>query len=68
MRDSTDIMGEMELLRAGGFRKTLPVIQRGKPADEIGACIKSSRLWAKVENFSLKIIRDSYAEGNMFPY
>ena len=29
----------------GDFRQTLPVVPRGKPADEINACLKSSRLW-----------------------
>ncbi|KFM63267.1 hypothetical protein X975_07584, partial [Stegodyphus mimosarum] len=54
LRDSTDIMGGMVVLLAGDFRQTLPVIQRGTSTDEIKACLKSSSLWAKVENFSLK--------------
>jgi ATP-dependent exoDNAse (exonuclease V), alpha subunit - helicase superfamily I member len=54
LRDSTDIMGGMVVLLAGDFRQTLPVIQRGTPADEIQACIKSSCLWSKVEKLSLK--------------
>jgi PIF1 helicase. len=40
LRDSTDIMGGMVVLLAGDFRQSLPVIQRGTPADEIRACIK----------------------------
>ncbi|GFT69831.1 hypothetical protein TNCV_3914431 [Trichonephila clavipes] len=56
LRCSTDIMGRMIGLLAGDFLKTLPVIQRGMPADEIRACIKSSNLWATVEKFSLKTI------------
>ncbi|GFT02490.1 ATP-dependent DNA helicase [Trichonephila clavipes] len=44
LRDSTDIMGGMLVLLDGAFRQTLPVIQRGTPAVEIIACIKSSRL------------------------
>ncbi|XP_018572499.1 uncharacterized protein LOC108911909 [Anoplophora glabripennis] len=47
-------MGEMVVLLAGDFRQTLPVIQRGIPADEIQACIKSSSLWSRVEKLSLK--------------
>ncbi|GFX94400.1 ATP-dependent DNA helicase [Trichonephila clavipes] len=47
-------MGGMVVLLAGDFRQTLPVIQRGTPADEIQACIKSSNLWSRVENLSLK--------------
>ncbi|GFX87564.1 ATP-dependent DNA helicase [Trichonephila clavipes] len=54
LRDSTDIMGGMVVLLAGDFRQTLPVIQRGTPADEIQACIKSSNVWSRVEKLSLK--------------
>ncbi|GFX98538.1 ATP-dependent DNA helicase [Trichonephila clavipes] len=54
LRDSIDIMGGMVVLLAGDFRQTLPVIQRGTPADEIQACIKSSNLWLRVEKLSLK--------------
>ncbi|GFV67731.1 ATP-dependent DNA helicase [Trichonephila clavipes] len=54
LRDTTDIMERMIVLLAGDFRKTLPIIQRGTPADEIRACIKSSSFWAKAEKFSLK--------------
>lgn len=53
LRNSTDIMGGMVVLLAGDFRQTLPVIQKGTPADEIKACIKSSTLWSKVIKFSL---------------
>ena len=41
LRDNTDIMGGIVVLLAADFRQTLPVIQRGTPADEIRACIKS---------------------------
>ncbi|GFX65289.1 ATP-dependent DNA helicase [Trichonephila clavipes] len=54
LRDSTDIMGGRVVLLAGDFRQTLPVIQRGTPAYEIQACIKSSNLWSRVEKLSLK--------------
>ena len=54
LRDGTDIMGGMVVLLAGDFRQTLPVIQRGTPADEIQACLKSSSLWSRVEKLSLK--------------
>ncbi|CAK1583772.1 unnamed protein product [Parnassius mnemosyne] len=46
-------MGGMVVLLAGDFRQTLPVIQKGTPADEIKACLKSSILWNKVTKFSL---------------
>ncbi|XP_055922687.1 uncharacterized protein LOC129953463, partial [Eupeodes corollae] len=47
-------MGGMVVLLAGDFRQTLPVIQRGTPADEIQACIKSSSLWPTVKKLRLK--------------
>ncbi|GFW47945.1 ATP-dependent DNA helicase [Trichonephila clavipes] len=47
-------MGGMEVFLAGDFRQTLPVIQKGTPADEIQAYIKSSNLWSRVEKLSLK--------------
>ncbi|CAK1603523.1 unnamed protein product [Parnassius mnemosyne] len=53
LRSNTDIMGGMVVLLAGDFRQTLPVIQKGTPADEIKACLKSSILWNKVTKFSL---------------
>uniref|UniRef100_A0A034W2F0 ATP-dependent DNA helicase n=1 Tax=Bactrocera dorsalis TaxID=27457 RepID=A0A034W2F0_BACDO len=48
------IQNGMVVLLTGDFRQTLPVIQRGTPADEIQACIKSSRLWSTVEKLRLK--------------
>ncbi|GFX59613.1 ATP-dependent DNA helicase [Trichonephila clavipes] len=47
-------MRRMVALLADDFRLTLPVIQRGAPANEIRAYIKSSNLRAKVEIFSVK--------------
>lgn len=38
---------------AGDFRQTLPVIQRGTPADELNACLKRSILWRSVQKFHL---------------
>ncbi|CAG5034231.1 unnamed protein product [Parnassius apollo] len=53
LRSKTDVMEGMVVLLAGAFRQTLPVIQKGTPADEIKACLKSSILWNKVTKFSL---------------
>ena len=36
--------GAVTVLLAGDFRQTLPVIQRGTPADKLSACLKSSFL------------------------
>ncbi|GFT42634.1 ATP-dependent DNA helicase [Trichonephila clavipes] len=72
LRDSKDIMGGMVVLLAGDFRQTLPVIQRGRLADEIQACIKSSNLWSRVEKLSLKtnmrvhLHNDVDSFGNLF--
>ncbi|GFW82925.1 ATP-dependent DNA helicase [Trichonephila clavipes] len=35
------------------FRQTLPVIERGRAADEIKACLKTWYLWTKVEKLYL---------------
>ena len=45
IRDSTEIMGGLTLMLSGDFRQTLPVIPKGTRADEVRACLKSSRLW-----------------------
>ncbi|KAJ8891901.1 hypothetical protein PR048_004457 [Dryococelus australis] len=42
-------MGGVVVLLAGDFRQTLPVIERGIPADEMNACFKASPLWATAE-------------------
>lgn len=46
-------MGGLVVLLAGDFRQTLPVIERGTPADEIKAYLKSSKLWDHVIKFQL---------------
>lgn len=38
---------------AGDFRQTLPVIERGTPADEMNACLKASLLWSQVQTLHL---------------
>ncbi|XP_054259503.1 uncharacterized protein LOC128984227 [Macrosteles quadrilineatus] len=53
IRGSNTLMGGLVVLMAGDFRQTLPVIQRGTPADEISACLKSSRLWDHVSKLYL---------------
>ena len=40
IRDNRALMGGVVVLLAGDFRQTLPVIERGTPADEINACLK----------------------------
>ncbi|XP_067933012.1 uncharacterized protein [Watersipora subatra] len=42
------LFGGVTLLLSRDFHQTLPVIQRGTPADEINECIKSSFLWPSV--------------------
>lgn len=53
IRTDQRVMGGIVLLLAGDFRQTLPVIPRGTPADELGACLKRSSLWPSVRRFSL---------------
>lgn len=42
------------VLLSGDFRQTLPVIQRGTPADELNACLKTSSLWRNVNILTLR--------------
>ncbi|XP_067950263.1 ATP-dependent DNA helicase PIF2-like [Watersipora subatra] len=53
LRENNRLFGGVPLLLSGDFRQTLPVIQRGTPADEINACIKSSFLWPSVVQLHL---------------
>ncbi|XP_067945105.1 uncharacterized protein [Watersipora subatra] len=53
LRENNRIFGGVTLLLSGDFRQTLPVIQRGTPADEINAFIKSSFLWPSVVQLHL---------------
>jgi hypothetical protein len=47
------IMGKVTVLFAGDFRQTLPIIQKGTPADELDACLKQSYLWRDVKSLRL---------------
>ncbi|XP_017470169.1 PREDICTED: ATP-dependent DNA helicase pif1-like [Rhagoletis zephyria] len=53
IRINQALMGGVVVLIAGDFRQTLPVIERGTPADEMNACLKASALWSKVEKLYL---------------
>ncbi|KAJ8892611.1 hypothetical protein PR048_005192 [Dryococelus australis] len=53
IRGNRALMGGVVSLLAGDFRQTLPVIERGTPADEMNACLKASPLWAMVEKLHL---------------
>ncbi len=54
--------GAVTVLLAGDFRQTLPVIQRGTPADELSACLKSSFLWQQVQTLTLSTNMRVYLE------
>ncbi|GBN54375.1 hypothetical protein AVEN_77025-1 [Araneus ventricosus] len=41
------------ILLLGDFRKTLPVISRTTPEDEVNECFKSSELWKYVQRKTL---------------
>ncbi|XP_067949868.1 ATP-dependent DNA helicase pif1-like [Watersipora subatra] len=53
LRENNRLFGGVTLLLSGDFCQTLPVIQRGTPADEINAFIKSSFLWPSVVQLHL---------------
>ncbi|UYV60859.1 hypothetical protein LAZ67_1002623 [Cordylochernes scorpioides] len=54
LRGNEQLFGGALILLAGDFRRTLPVIPRSTPADELNACLKSSVLWRYVDKISLK--------------
>lgn len=67
MRDITgkdELMGGIVLVCSGDFRQTLPVIPRSTPADEINACLKSSRLWSEVQILKLSTNMRVHLTGN----
>ena len=43
IRNNDLLMGGLTVVLAGDFRQKLPIIQKGTRADEIHACLKSSR-------------------------
>ena len=54
-RTLQDLQHNDILVLAGDFRQTLPIIDRGTRADEISACLKSSKvLWPYVKTFHLE--------------
>lgn len=52
------------LILAGDFRQTLPIIPRSTPADEIGACLKSSYLWKHIQQLKLTINMRTKLQNN----
>ncbi|XP_048514961.1 ATP-dependent DNA helicase RRM3-like [Athalia rosae] len=55
IKNNDKLFGGTLLLLSGDFRQTLPVIPRSTYADEINACLKSSRLWRNVEKVQLRV-------------
>ena len=55
IKNNDKLFGGTLLLLSGDFRQTLPVIPRSTYADEINACLKSSRLWRNVEKVQLTV-------------
>ncbi|XP_067949857.1 ATP-dependent DNA helicase pif1-like [Watersipora subatra] len=53
LRKNNRLLGEVTLLLSRDFCQTLLVLQRGTPANEINACIKTSFLWPFVGQLHL---------------
>ncbi|XP_073999516.1 ATP-dependent DNA helicase pif1-like [Rhodnius prolixus] len=68
IKNNDKLFGGTLLLLSGDFRQTLSVIPRSTYADEINACLKSSRLWRNVEkvqltvNMRVQMLQDPSAE------
>ena len=45
LRSSNQLFGDVTFLFAGDFRQILQVIIKGKRADVVNACLKSSAFW-----------------------
>ena len=54
-RGNDKLMGGVVVLLSGDFRQTLPIIEKGTPADEIAACLKKSILWPQVKSYHLTV-------------
>lgn len=54
LRQNDRLFGGVVILLSGDFRQTLPAIQRGTPADELNACLKTSILWRNIEKLKLR--------------
>lgn len=55
IRNNNDFMGGLNVVIAGDFRQTLPVIPRGTMVDEIQACLKSLQLWQRISQMKLRV-------------
>lgn len=64
IRRNDHVMGGVTVLFCGDFRQTLPVITRGTRADEVGACLKRSVLWPRIEKLSLTQNMRAHLGGN----
>ena len=66
LRGNTRIMGGAVVVLAGDFRQTVPVVQRGTPANELNACLRASYLWRHkrtlATNMRVHLLGDSTAE------
>jgi ATP-dependent DNA helicase PIF1 len=68
LRGKNQVMGGAVVVLAGDFRQTLPVIQRGTPADELNACLKASFQWDSIEkrtlvtNMRVHLLNDTTAD------
>ncbi|GBP61500.1 hypothetical protein EVAR_34737_1 [Eumeta japonica] len=64
IKQNGQTMGGITILFWGDFRQTLPVIPRGTRADEVRACLKSSRLWKYIIPLHLTVNMRAQIGGN----
>ena len=58
--------GGKVILLGGDFRQVLPVVRKGRPAEVVEVCLKSSPLWHLVSKFSLVQNMRARAEEQQF--
>jgi len=65
LRGNNDLMGGAIVVLAGDFRRTLPIIPRSTPADELNACLKASHIWRYVKKLTLTTNMKVHLTGNV---
>ena len=64
IRGITALMGNVPVILSGDFRQILPVVRKGTSADELRACLKSSRLWRHVKTLRLTVNMRAQLSGD----
>ena len=53
LRQCNKVMGGVNVVIAGDFRQTLPVVPKGTRADKLQTCLKTSPIWRNIKRLQL---------------